>query len=695
MYEKPNKMINMYGSNKYAYVTYLHSKNIHIFPQLLVLAYSLIRSGSHSDRICIVSSDIDMKYVDILKKFYKIYQITDIVINGDSFIKFFSLTLTQYKKILLINPYFVILQNPDFLFKLETPAGYFKFKKLNGDLLLLTPEVDVFDSMIFDMRNSLMKIDQLDYIYNKYFIYHWNQISPEYFYVNQKIFNIDKVMYIYYTSSPINIIMADMNKDDIYITWYNIYKEMLENYPDLIINPLLSDTNRTLTMVLKSSSLSRPTEAIIETDIAGIKNLYETSEIHKNLAKYYYLDTQNDPKLDIDILFDDIEEYNYIQPIKKLYEEFKNPYIENLTQYTTSEMKGLHIYNYMDINDRDYIMMIYMRCFKDIKIEIFNGDAHKNELKIDELKSKGIYYIKTLFLSKKEYENLLFMINQKLNYQNRIEEIEKMNLSEENEITFVFVKDKSDNYELQLRLCDLLLNQNNLHRLKHQNIRNLSSSFFGKSNLYINTLRNWINVNLSPLEKERLLLFGDIILTSYGIKTINKIEGVFISIGDDFSERDKNIEEQINNVFNNIDTKFYFTLITKENTKEYNKHHKKLIDKIKQKAGVNNTADLVTNPKFYMNYKGLKLLSNELNMIWLNEQTEIKKDTDIVMSNIINKNVLSRYANYDNDKKEIIINNIQPNKLKPNKKFKLNEKKIQRIKNLATQNYIKQYINNL
>jgi hypothetical protein len=43
-----------------------------------------------------------------------------------------------------------------------------------------------------------------------------------------------------------------------------------------------------------------------------------------------------------------------------------------------------------------------------------------------------------------------------------------------------------------------------------------------------------------------------------------------------------------------------------------------------------------------MNYKGLKLLSNELNMLWLNEQSEIKKDTDIVMSNIINKNVLSR-----------------------------------------------------
>ena len=31
----------------------------------------------------------------------------------------------------------------------------------------------------------------------------------------------------------------------------------------------------------------------------------------------------------------------------------------------------------MDINDRDYIMMMYMRCFKNIKIEILEGDVKK------------------------------------------------------------------------------------------------------------------------------------------------------------------------------------------------------------------------------------------------------------------------------------------------------------------------------
>jgi hypothetical protein len=678
MYEKPNKMINMYGGNIYAFVTYLNYNNLYTLPQLLVLAFSLMRCGSHTDRVCIVSTDVDISYVEILRKFYKIYQIPDVIINGESFMKYYSLTMTQYKKILLINPNFLILQYPDFLFKMQSPAGYFKHGKLNVDLLLLTPELNVFDSMIFDMRQSLIKIDQTDYIYNKYYVYHWSHIGPEYFYLNQKIYNIDKVMYIYYTTSPTSIIMADMNQDDIYITWFNIYKQMLEHNPDLIISPLLSDTNRTLAMIMKTINLSRESEAKTDTDIAGIKNLYGSGEIHMNLAKYYHLDTQNDSILDIEILFDDIEEYNYIQPIKKLYELFKNPYLKTLSEYTTSEMKGLHIYNYMDINDRDYIMMMYMRCFKNIKIEILKGDIHTNELKIDELKLKGVYYIKTLFLSKKEYENLLFMTNYKLNFKNRIEKIDTMNLPEENEITFVFVKDKNDNYELQIRLCDLILNQNNLHRLKHQNIHNISSDFFGKSNLYINTLRNWIESNLSAIEKERLILFGDIVLNSFGIKAIEKIEGIFISIDDDSSEREKNLEEQINTAFNNIDTKFYFTHITKEksNNTSHNTSHKKLLDKIKEKAGVENSCDLITNPKFYYNYKGLKLLSNELNALWLENQSELKKNTDIVMSNIINKNVLSRHIHLD-------------------KKNRITEKKLQKIKEYAKKNYIKKYVNEL
>ena len=680
MYDKPNKMINMYGNNIYAYVTYLTNVNIHIFPQLLTFAFSLIRCGSRVDKICIVASDVPDEYVFLLQRFFIIYRIVDVIINGETYIKYFSLTMTQYKKILLITPNFVILQNPDFLFKLRSPAANIKHNIINTDLLLLTPELNMFDSMIFDLKHNLVSLSQAEYIYNKYYSDHWTLIDDNYFYQNQNIINIDKVMYIYYKFNPVSILLADIHQDDIYITWFNLYKLMLEKYPDLILSPLLSNTNKNLMTIMRSVKLNRPPTSITETDIAGIKNMYETGEIHKNLASYYHMDNANNviyTNDEIELLFDDIEEFNFIQPIHKLYKLFKNPYLKHLSSYTTSEMKSLHIYNYMELSERDNIMNYYLKCFKNIDIEILYGDMETNKLKIDELKLNGLYYIKTLHLSKKEYENLLFMILQDLNFQARIQKIDSIsNIDEkDNELTFIFFKNKTKNINNVHMFGELLLNQNNLHRLKHADIRNISTPFFSKSNLYINTLKNWIYFNLTPVERERLILFGDIVLNSYGIKTINKIEGIFISLDKD-TEREENIKDMMYNTFINKNTNFYFTNITFEHSPQYNKYHKKIIDKIKQKTGIINTLDLISNSNYFSSYNGLKLLSVELNMCWLETQPELQKETDIIMTNNINKNILSRFTSLSKNKK----------KLKSN---------LSRIKNIASRTYIKKYVNEL
>ena len=686
MYDKPNKMINMYGRNIYAYVTYLNNSNIHIFPQLLTLAYSLMRCGSRVDKICIVSNDISDDYVIILQKFFIVYRIVDIIINGESYIKYYALTMTQYKKILIIHPNFVILQNPDILFKLNSPAAYIYNHQLYTDLLLLSPELNMFDSMLFDLRNNLIALNQSEYVYNKYYSQHWTSIDNNYFYQNQQIKNVDKVMYVYYKFNPVSVLIADIHQDDIYILWFDIYKSMLEKYPEFIMSPLLSNTNKFLTTIMHSVNLNRPSTAAQETDVAGIKNMYESGEIHRHLVKYYHMDNTNDVIYnndEIEPLFDNIEEYNFIEPIKKLYEIFKNPYLQHLSSYTTSDMKGLHIYNYMELNDRDNIMIYYLKSFNNISIQILKGDTDKNKLKLDEYKLNGLYYVKTLHLNKQEYENLLFLTEYKLNYQSRIQKIDGLNIPEDNDLTFVFYKNtdsKNTNIINTQMFGELILNQNNLHRLKHQNIRNICTPFFSKSNLYINTLKNWIYFNLSPIERERLILFGDIVLNSYGIKVINKIEGVFVNINGE-SENEKNISEKIYTVFNNVDSKFYFTNITVENSKEYKKSHKNIIDKIKQKTGITNTLDLVTNSKYFSNYNGLKLLSVELNMCWLDEQTELQKDTDITMTNIINKNILSRFV----PQKYLHKLNIK----------KINKNKLNRIKKNAQNKYIKEFINDV
>lgn len=688
MYDKPNKSINIYGKNIYAYITSLHNDNLFNFPSLLVFAFSLIKTGSKADRICIVSNDISDDYIELLKIFYKIVRTVDIKINGQTNIKYLSLNMTEYKKIIIINPNFVILQNPDFLFTQQTPMAYFKSKDhISDELLLLEPSVGDFDSMLFDMKHNLIKIDVIEYIYNKYYLYHWNKINDDYFYKKSNIYNIDKVKYIYYTISPVEIIFADLHADDIYLVWYDIYKKMLEKYPYMITNKLLEGTNRMLTNIMKSSGLSREPTAINETNIINIKNIYETNEIHMNLEKYYHIDKTNEPIIDIDPLFEGIEEYSYMEPIKKLYDHFNNNYYKSLNKYTTSENIPLHQYNYIDINDRDHIMLMYLKCMNNIDIILLDGDENKqeNKLKIDEFKLNGLYYIKTINFTIKEYENFLFFLKNKISYENRINEIDELKIEQDKQITFVFIKKNPENFEKIIELAELILNQNNLNLLKNQDSRNISTSLISKSLLYIHTLRKWFNSNFSQLDMERIILFGDIVYNAYGIKTIEKIEGVFITIDNDSSEYDKNLENLINETLNNKDTGFYFTRITKENSQQYNKYHKNIIEKILKQAGVEKTLDLVSNPHNYFHYYGLKILKTELNLIHTESQKIIDVKTDLVMTNIVNNNVLSRLITYDKEKRI----------LRTNKKFKLSNQDINKIKLNAKNKYIKKYINSL
>lgn len=654
MYDKPKKNINMFGKNIYAYITSLHIDNLFNLPQLLVLAFSLIKTGSIADKICIVSNDVPDDYCKLLEMFYKVIKVVDYKIGNNRYLKYYSLNLTNYKKILIINPNFVILQNPDFLFMTKTPAAYFRSKEyISTDLILLEPKVNEFDSMIFELSNYMINLDESEYIFNKYRSEKWTEITKDYFYDKSNIININKVKYIYYNVSPIDIMFADLNKDDIYLIWYDLYKDLLQKYPNLIDNKLLKGVNTILTQIMKNN-LSRPV-ANTETDIINIKNIYDTNEIHINLQKYYHIMKDIEPPIDFDLFFDDIidSDDNITNPLSKLREIYKFHHIDK-DKIT------------------DDVFLIYLKSKKYIDCSIIEGDN------TDDIKEN--IFIKTLNLNKKMYLNLFFFINKDKTYENRILELEQKKFESEDEYkkyTFVFYKNIKKSKLNIKEVGELILNKNNIEFLKTTNVINLSSSFMHQNLLYIHTLRNWINSNLSTIEKERLILFGDIVLGTNGVKLINKIEGVFVSNGNDSSEYEKNLETLItDNLFKK--SGFHFTRITKENSLEYNKYHKDIFDKIRKGDSI----EFVMNSDNYYNFYGLKILIITLNMCYINSQKELDLKTDIVMTNIINRPLISRIVSYDKDKRII----------KTNKKFKLSRKDILKIKNNAKNKFIKYYI---
>ena len=137
-YKKPEKMRDTNGNNIYAYVTLVMLGDSYI-PAAIVLAQSLINSGSEADRVVLVTNDVSEEGKQILSMFFNhVIPITYIEIPNWRtekqtwrkylnlvFTKFHVFNLTQYKKIILIDADAIVLKHPDHIFSLEAPAGCF------------------------------------------------------------------------------------------------------------------------------------------------------------------------------------------------------------------------------------------------------------------------------------------------------------------------------------------------------------------------------------------------------------------------------------------------------------------------------------------------------------------------------------------------------------------------------------------
>lgn len=138
LYPKPEKMRDSNGNNIYAYVTLIMLGDSYI-PAAIVLAQSLINSGSEADRVVLITNDVTEEGKKILSMFFNhVIPITYIEIPNWRtekqtwrkylnlvFTKFHVFNLTQYKKIILIDADALILKHPDHIFSLQTPAGCF------------------------------------------------------------------------------------------------------------------------------------------------------------------------------------------------------------------------------------------------------------------------------------------------------------------------------------------------------------------------------------------------------------------------------------------------------------------------------------------------------------------------------------------------------------------------------------------
>lgn len=414
---------------------------------------------------------------------------------------------------------------------------------------------------------------------------------------------------------------------------------------------------------------------------------------HYHMKYYFLLKSSQFRPYRISPLFDEINEYEYIQPIKKisLYHSDNNYYHELFTKNETHLKKigkqRLDEANDLLEEDRDTIMLQYLKCRQNIFIitiwntSLLKADYLENLLTF--LANNGnIYYVKKIKLSKYGLKNLMFMVNDGIKYEGRNEIITQkmkgLNISDNNETCFIFfdnvqkkymsnaeskfqneIRDELGKYIISkdVNLFDLLytneyfyqmiefaqsiLNKNTLDMIEYQDCDMFSETGNNISNLQFQTLRKILYSDFSLLEIDRTIITSNC-LYAYGIRSYNYIDTFVIDIEPKTSHK---LFKYIENFFINTKSKFYF--LNSDTKEDAINKYEKLLNILK----IKDPKELVLNPKNYFYYQGIKIVSIDFTIIQKIIRFEIHDIIDLVILCIIYPELSERYFSLSKDKK--------------------------------------------
>ena len=834
-YPIPEKMVDSNGKNIYAYVCLVMLGDLYI-SAAIVLAQSLINSGSKADRVVLVTPDISEEGKKILQMYFNKVKVINYVSVENwrvkkqpqrkyldlVFTKFHIFNLVEYKKIILIDADAIILKHPDHIFTLNAPAGCFledkdlfitydekgnyifpkgpiqwyeKYCKtaphgglipkeytdrvkqnfqnsgIGGGLMLLEPKIGEFDEIIRNVSMGYMKHlveDKFPWPEQQYLTLRysgkWHQINPRFFglqgYPHWKVlfglqYGGDKPFVL---SSKMK--MEDRLLYDDYILFHDIYREILNEHPEFLESKTLSECNQMTKLFMKNKKQSR--EKIRGAEISylstsydeyfskfNLSQIYQNTPIHSVQQGLYYSDRFNvysgmNPKL----MFDEIGEYEYLKPIEKLAEMYgdKSYYAQILNNVKITQKIPLYKYNYFEHEMRDYIMMEYCKCRKDMYILTLwplVDDIEKINNFVKYLEGVGsVPYVKTVSLSKKAIHNLMFWMYNEFNFNARLDFIkDKLKysnvLDENNSVTFIFfdnikgmkisgqaAPDKrvlraklleelkldknpdirgndvlhiNDYFYQTVEYSQMILNKNTLDMLASQDLTRLTSSFFSDSNLKMQTFRKFCYENFTLLDLNRIIIIGGVLLNVYGLRKFTDIDAIFVSFGKDkdSTEYEKYLESIIYDGCVNKDTKIKFIDLNKEGSSHWRESLTQKNQAIYDENGINSSIDLVTNPRHHLYFQGIKIytLSSEIirKMLRIRDSNQFNREKDLMdltMINLINDGLISSFVTLDKDSKELHFNKLYT-KLSGITKLKLDTKLIEKFKSEGMRYYLK------
>lgn len=270
-------------------------------------------------------------------------------------------------------------------------------------------------------------------------------------------------------------------------------------------------------------------------------------------SNYYHLVKNTQFRhFNLKCMFDDIEPYDYLTPIKKLakYNSKNNYYQKIINKYNDKKeyTSHLNIYDNIDTHIRELIITQYIKCRPNTFMLVLWMTEYIDMNKFIKLleRSGNIYYIKTISLTRKALKNLMFWMYDNFTYETRLKyinsKLKDMKIQKNNNaitiILFDNIKNKhisgkdskfkqylrkelnkmskinilSDNllhindyFYQTVELTELLFNNNSIDILNKQNCKTFTNNKFTVANTKLQTYRHILYKNFSLLEHDRII----------------------------------------------------------------------------------------------------------------------------------------------------------------------------------------------
>lgn len=386
-----------------------------------------------------------------------------------------------------------------------------------------------------------------------------------------------------------------------------------------------------------------------------------------NNMKYYYIDNGcYCCSLDIDVMYNDISFGDYLEPIKRLAEYYKNS-VPNYYQELYERNKERNINSPVYINqfddDLDEILMQYIKCRRGASCLIAWGinkieNIEQTEFYQELVKNGSIIGLKEMKLNKKQLLCTIYQVYYNIRQFKSLEAIKgKSNKSNKdndkiyvifylaNDVHSLSGKDAplktklrqilmkadpnsqnnkpnfylhvTDNLSETINLAQLFCNKNSMELLKYQRLDRIMNLDFSRSQTLFMTLKYWMYSLIKPVDWNRFMVFSSACLFSLGLRNMNDMDLLVHYLPEESRTKTRKFFEQINRYLEDERSRFSF-LVDGVSIKGHNEWcincaKSYLVDWFEKEwpelIGARSMDEIILNPKYHYYYFGMKLVS--------------------------------------------------------------------------------------